>query len=367
MKKLIKVLFIGMLFYPVAFSCTNVPIIAKDGTVVVARTLEFGPNLKSRIISSPEGKLFKTQRSNNKPTMSWQAKYGYVLVDYFGTGYSVDGLNTKGLSFGYLYLPESAVKYMDVPKGKENSAVPYTQFGDWILGNFSSIKEVKSALKNVYVYAQALDLGSHKNVLFPLHAVITDRTGESLVVEFIDGKLEVHDSKPGILTNAPRYDWQITNLRNYVNLSPYFVKPFKSDNIVYESTGQGSGMVGLPGDASPVSRFVKMSMMQQTALPVADAQQALVLAQHIINNVDLPYGYVRGAKGEPLTYDNIDKTQWVVFKDLKNNKLYFRSYENPTIQLVDLNKLNLSKGAKSVSISISQPTQIIPDATNKLS
>ncbi|TNF70056.1 MAG: linear amide C-N hydrolase [Gammaproteobacteria bacterium] len=367
MKNLIKALILTILFYPLAFSCTNVPIKAKDGTVIVARTLEFGPNLKSRIISSPKGKLFKTYLPNGNASMSWQAKYGYVLIDYFGTGYSVDGLNTKGLSFGYLYLPESEVKYMNVPKSKEKNALPYTQFGDWILSNFSSTDEIKKAIQNVYIYTEALNLGSHKNVTFPLHAVITDRQGKSLIIEFINGKLQLHDSQAGILTNAPRYDWQITNLRNYVNLTPYYIKPFKSKGFVYESTGQGSGMVGLPGDASPVSRFVKISMMQQTVLPVDNAQQALTLAQHIINNVDLPYGYVRGAKDEPLTYDNIDKTQWVVFKDLKHNKLYFRSYDNPTIQLIDLSKINLSKNAKPVSMPISQATQVIPDVTSQLS
>lgn len=364
-KKKIIALFASSMILPLAsLSCTNVPVKATDGSIVVARTLEFGPAINSNVMSSPRGRVIQTSNDNNINTMNWTSKYGYLYADYFNTGYSVDGMNEKGLSFGYLYLPSIDTQYMNVAKGEEKMAVPYTQFGDWILGNFSSVAEVKAALKNVYIYSKNLTVNG-KATVFPLHAVIIDKSGKSIIIEFIQGKLNVYDSNDGIMTNSPQYPWQVVNLRNYLNLSPYSPERVNYGDITYEVTGQGSGMNGLPGDYSPPSRFVKMSILQKTAMPVDNANGALTLAQHIINNVFIPYGAARGVKGTPDTYDNLDKTQWVVFKDITHNKFYFKSYGNPTIEEIDMNKVDLSKGAPQLSMPMAQDTQYIPDVTDK--
>ncbi|STX50367.1 Penicillin V acylase and related amidases [Legionella busanensis] len=215
-------------------------------------------------------------------------------------------------------------------------------------------------MRTIYVFATPIKMAG-KSAVLPAHAIVTEKTGKSLVIEFINGQVKTYHNPLGILTNSPTFGWQITNLQNYANLSPYASKVIKHDGIVYSGTGQGSGLVGLPGDPSPPSRFVKVAMLQQTAMPVRDALNAVILGEHILNNVDIPFGFIRGEKGTPDTEDNLDKTQWTVFKDLTHGIFYFKSYMNPTLQKIDLKKIDWSLQAKQLVIPISG-TAIIPDA-----
>jgi choloylglycine hydrolase len=180
--------------------------------------------------------------------------------------------------------------------------------------------------------------------------------GKSIVVEFIKGKMHVYDNPQGVLTNSPPFNWQITNLKNYINLSPYTSAPITINGITYAATGQGSGMFGLPGDWTPPSRFVKMAILTAAALPVKDAQAELILAQHIMNTVDIAKGVVRSKKGQG---DVVELTQWTVFKDLKNNVLYFKTYDNTTLQSVAMNEVDFLPGAKQIKIPMASPPMIV--------
>ncbi len=340
-------------------ACTNIMVQAKDNAIIIGRTLEFGPSLNSDIVTSPKGKAF-TNQINGKPSHSWTAQYGYVYLNFFGQDQAVDGMNDQGLSIGFLYLP-GYTKYPDATDENIKKGIPYFQLGDWVLSQFKSTEEAKTALKNLVVFAQNLTIDGQARS-FPLHLVINDAKGQSIVVEFNKGKMQIYDNPLGILTNSPTFDWQLTNLKNYANLSPYAVQPIQIDGMNYSATGQGSGMVGLPGDTTPPSRFVKMAFLQKTALPVENAEQAVVLSEHIIDNVFIPNGLVRNAKGTP----GAETTQWTVFKDLKNGKLYFKSYDFPTLQVIDLKALNLNKGAAIVRIPVTNPAPLAKDVTKKM-
>jgi choloylglycine hydrolase len=139
-------------------------------------------------------------------------------------------------------------------------------------------------------------------------------------------------------------------------LSPVNPNPVKVDGITFISTGQGSGMLGLPGDISPPSRFVKTAVLLQTALPANDATSAVNLAQHIINNVDIPLGLVR----EPQQSDHYtnEYTQWVVFKDLTNKIFYYRTYEDLNLHAVSLAKVDLSENATPLKMPIAAKPQV---------
>lgn len=344
-----------------AYSCTNIQIKAKDGTLIVSRTMEFGPDMESRLMNSVRGKKFATSAMDKSATLQWNAKYGYLFADFFGSGQPVDGMNEKGLSFGYLYLP-GYTTYPNAPGTDKSKALPYTSLGDWVLGNFENTQDVETALQDITVFAQPANLGPFQNAVLPAHAVISDKSGKSIVVEFIDGKMKIFQNPLGILTNSPNFDWHLTNLQNYSNLSPYAPASITLNGIVYSGTGQGSGMVGLPGDPSPPSRFVKMAFYQQAALPAADATEALILSEHLLNNVDIPYGVVRAVKSLALAPENMDKTQWTLYKDLSHNILYFRSYTNPMIQSIDMNRIDFSQDAKQFALPLKQKA-MIRDAT----
>lgn len=326
-------------------ACTDFRLKAHDGTILITRSMEFGQDLKSNLRSSPRGRQISSIAPNGKPGLKWKAKYGYLYLDGFGVNASFDGMNEQGLTFEYLYLP-GETQYQSAPEGKEAQTLSYFMFGDWVLSNFKTVDEVKQALPGIYVVKQLLpQLG---NAVLPAHASIYDASGNGVVVEFYNNQINVYEHI-GIMTNSPKYNWQVTNLRNYLNLSPTNVSPITQDGIVYTATGQGSGAIGLPGDASPPSRFVKTAFMVHNIVPANDSTELLNLAQHVINNVDLPDGYVRSVEnGKTLS----DTTQWVVFKDISHKIFYYRTYNDMTLRSIDMGKVDFSEAATHLKMPL---------------
>lgn len=332
-------------------ACTDFKLTAKDGTVLITRSMEFALDLKSNLRNSNRGRKFTTTTPDNKPGIAWTAKYGYVFLDGLNHDMTVDGMNEVGLSFEYLYLP-GETQYQAIPPGKESQSLPYMHLGDWILSSFKTVDEVRKALSDIYVYQEFLPgLG---NMVFPLHASIFDASGKGIVVEFVKGKTLIYDNI-GVMTNAPLYDWHVTNLRNFVNLSPFNPTPVIANGLTFAATGQGSGMVGLPGDISPPSRFVKISVMANTAYPATNALGVLNLAEHIINNVDIPLGISRAMDHGKVS---TELTQWVVFKDLTHKMLYYRTYENMSLRAISLDKLDFTENAPRYKMPIAAPSNI---------
>lgn len=326
--------------------CTDFKLTAKDGTHLITRSMEFGQDLQSNLRSSPRGRSFTTITPNNKAGLTWKSLYGYLYIDGFNMDASFDGMNETGLTFEYLYLP-GETEYQSIPEGKDAQSVPYFLFGDWVLSNFKTTDEVKLALKEIYVSSAIIpQLG---NAVLPAHASIYDASGKGIVVEFYNNKINVYDNI-GVMTNSPKYDWQVTNLRNYLNLSATNPDSIIQDGMTYTVTGQGSGALGLPGDASPPSRFVKTSFMVKNVYPAEDASGLINLAEHIINNVDLPAGFVRSPDKNGVSTDT---TEWVVFKDITHKILYYRTYNNMTIRSVDMGKIDFTEKAALLKMPLS--------------
>lgn len=335
---ILVVLLTGIGACSATLACTDIRIKAQDSTVLIGRSMEFALDFHSRIMSSPRGRTIANQTNDGQPASSWKNRYGYVFLDGLNTAMVIDGLNEQGLSIEALYLPGYA-QYQTIPKGQARNAVPYLRFGDWVLGNFKTVAEVKQNVAKIFVFAQKIPQA--KEVIFPLHFSIHDASGKSLVLEFVGGKLNIYDNTVGVVTNSPTYDWQMTNLRNYINLSSSTPKPVIDNGLTFAAVGQGAGMLGLPGDPTPPSRFVKMQVMLRTVSTPNNAAEAVNLAQHLLNNVDLPLGFI-----------GKDYTQWAVFKDLSHRILYYRTYQDLTLRTVDLNKINLSTNAPMLSIPI---------------
>jgi choloylglycine hydrolase len=336
-----------------AHACTDFRLTADDGTILITRSMEFAQDMQANLRTSTKGRKFSTVAPDGTPGLSWTAKYGYVYLDGMGIDGAQDGMNEQGLTFEALYLPNLA-QYQIVQPGDSAKALSYVNIGDWALGNFATVAEVKAAINNVVVFAQKIP--SMGDMIFPLHFAFYDATGAGLIVEYINGVMSMYENKVGVFTNAPSYDWQVTNLANYVNLQPVNPKPLVLKNITFVATGQGAGMLGLPGDISPPSRFVKTSVLKAVAMPAKDTVGVVNLAQHIINNVDIPLGLAR----EPNSgnYTN-EYTQWVVFKDVTHKVIYYRTYDNLSLRSVDFAKLDFSEKAPllKMPIAVAQYTQ----------
>ena len=244
-KKLQLIIIISALLLPFNSSraCTEILVKAKDSSVVTVRSMEFGITLYSDLVIQPRGEIFTSLTPDSTSGMQWTNKYGYVYMSAMGYSVAIDGLNEAGLSFGGLYLPNYTV-YQDVPKGEESKALWNLDFGSWVLGNYSTVEEVKTALQSVYVcFMESFPVPS------PLHFNVTDATGKSIIIEYTAEGLQIYDNVAGVLTNSPPYDWHMSNITNYLNLSPNNPEPTLINGKLFTSVGQGAGIVGIPGDS----------------------------------------------------------------------------------------------------------------------
>ena len=150
--------------------------------------------------------------------------------------------------------------------------------------------------------------------------------------------MQIYDNPISVLTNSPPFDWQMSNLQNYLNLKPENPDPILFRGVPIGPPGQGSGFLGMPGDWSPPSRFVKIATYLRFAKQTASCMEAVNLAEHLLNTVDIPLGEVRDPGKETGDY-----TQWIVIKDLTQKVFYFRSYSDLVLKSVDMKKLNFDQ------------------------
>jgi len=318
-------------FAPAAQACTGIRLVAKDGGVVAARTLEFGVDLHSEVLVVPAGTAFTGTLPDGGKGISYTTKYGFLGANAEGMNAILDGLNDHGLYVGLFYFPDYA-SYSDVTKDNAAHAMAPYEYANWLLGNFATIDEVKANFNKVALVPVVLD--AMKQVP-PVHFVVFDRSGKSVVIEPLDKTLKIFDNPLGVVTNSPNFEWHMTNLRNYVNLTATNVPPLGLGGITLAQFGQGSGLRGLPGDFTPPSRFVRAVAFSQSAIPSDTSPDAVLQAFHILNNFDIPYGAVRDTQGGQT---HAEYTTWTSASDLKNLRWYFKTYGDQSIHSVDLTK-----------------------------
>jgi len=328
-------------------ACTGIRLIAEDGTVVHARTMEFAIDIHSDVIMIPRGYARTGTTPDGKEGLKWKAKYISIGANGVGLPVLFDGLNEKGLAAGTFYFPTSA-GYMPYSAADAGKTIAQWEVGSWILENFANIEEVKANIGRVIVPAVVF---SGWGFAPEAHYMVHDASGKSIVIEYVAGKLHVHDNPLGVLTNSPAFDWHMTNLRNYVNFSMTNVPPAKVGPLTLQPFGQGSGMLGLPGDFTPPSRFVRAVAFSQSVFKPKTGNEAVLEAFHILNQFDIPKGAAR--EDEKDEHGNVlaDYTIWTAASDLKSKRYYFRTYENSEIRMMDLMKMNLD-GKDIVKISM---------------
>jgi choloylglycine hydrolase len=318
-------------------ACTGIRLIAADGTVVHARTLEFAIDLQSEVMMIPRGYARSGTTPDGKEGLKWKSKYASVGLNGAGLPVLFDGLNEKGLAAGTFYFPGSA-GYMPYSPAVADKSIAQWEVGSWILENFASVAEVKANIGAIVVPAVVF---SGWGFAPEAHYIVHDASGSSIVIEYVGGKLNVYDAPLGVVTNSPAFDWHMTNLRNYVNYSMTNVAPVKLGPITLEPFGQGSGMLGLPGDFTPPSRFVRAVAFSQSVFPSRTGHDAILEAFHILNQFDIPKGSTRDRQKDEHGNIQADYTLWTSASDLKAKRYYFRTYENSQIRMVDLMKMNL--------------------------
>lgn len=344
--------------------CTNFRINIEGGGVIVGRSQEFAHLLSHSLVFRAKGYKYKQNlmdpnQPECKPTkwaketfkFKWEGKYGFVAMNALDLDnpniadkaklrrpMATDGINTEGLYVGALL--QNAAQYPEVQDPKKGLAV--TNFVDWLLSSCKDCNDVKNKLsgKNPVVEVSSACVGS---IQFNLHYPIHDKHGNSIVVEFIKGKVHIHNNnKYGVLTNDPEFNWHQKNMQQYVDISPWSVNQSEPGQLAEtEIKNLGNGFTSCPGGQLPSHRFIRAAMMVNYSQPVKNAEQGVTLASHVLNTLDIPKGVVREQNDDGSV--DVDYTQYVTISDLEAKKFYVRLYDSALLYTVDLNKLNLKK------------------------
>ena len=332
---LVAVMVAGGIFSIHAGACTGISLASKDMSRIVARTVEWAATpMQCGYVVAPRGHEQQSYTPTGANGLKYTTIYGYVGIYTEYEPFVVEGVNESGLSAGLFFFPGFG-QYAPYKEANNAKTLCDMQFVSWVLSQFSTIDQVKAAIKNI-------DLVTLNHKIGSVHWRIAQPDGKMVVLEVVNGVPRFYDNVLGVITNAPGFMWHMTNLDNYINIVPGTEDPkvIKS-GVTLQSLGHGSGMLGLPGDFTSPSRFVRAAFYQTTA-PVLDTGfETVVQAFHILNNFDIPIGtqHVRSEipKGMPSA------TQFTAVTDQKAMKLYYRTAWNSNIRCIDLMNIDFHK------------------------
>jgi len=322
-------------------ACTGIRLIADDGGVVYGRTMEWGAfDLNSRVAIVPQGIEFNSLTPDGNNGMRYETKYGFVGLDLIGKNYFGDGMNEAGLAAGMFYHPHYS-KFQEYDQSKASSTISSQELLTYILASFKNVDEVKSGMQEIAVVgvvekAIGMEVGAHW--------IVTDSKGISLVIEYSNGELKLHDAPLGVITNAPTYDWHMTNLNNYVNLTANPQSPKTLSDVTIIPFGAGSGFLGMPGDNTPASRFIRAVAFSQSARETNNADEMVYEVFRILDNFNLPLGPDGGEGASVDFYDESMRstTLWTSAWNIKDMQLNYHTQHNRRVRMIDLNNINFS-------------------------
>ena len=331
---LLAALALATLLPPAANACTGITLKAKDGTNIVARTIEWGgSDLNSQYVVVPRGYAQQSLTPDGGKGMAFTAQYGYVGLAVEREAFVAEGINEAGLAAGLFYFPGYG-KYESFDPVQKEHSIADLQLVSWILGQCKTVDEVKEELQKVRVVA-----------IYPqastVHWRFTDVSGRQIVLEIIDETPVFYENKLGVLTNSPGFDWQMTNLNNYINLKAGTVAPVDWNGTALRSPGIGSGLLGLPGDITPPSRFVRAAFMVSTAPNLKSADETVLYSFKILNAFEIPIGLEEENKANPIGL--LSATQWSSATDMTNGVIYYKTMNNARIRSVDLKTINFGQ------------------------
>lgn len=329
---------VSLICQPVV-ACTGITLRARDGAVVFGRTLEWGSfDLNSRLVIVPRGYEFKSHLDNGQVGKNWKTVYGAVGVDAIEKDLIVDGMNEKGLSVNVFYHPGYA-EYAKFDPAQAGNTLNSVDVGQFLLTTCATVDEAKksiAALNIVGVLEPALGIPA------PVHLIVTEPSGQRFVLEFTKGETKIHDAPLGVITNSPNYDWHETNLRNYLSLSAHALADVKLDDLTLKPFGGGSGMLGMPGDFTAPSRFVRAVAFAKTARPTETGSETMYEVFRILDNCNVPLGSAEGEASKTKTKGMRSATLWTTAYDTKNLVMQYHTQHNRRVRQVDLKRLDFT-------------------------
>lgn len=303
--------------------CTAISFKAKDN--YFGRTLDLERSYNEAVTITPRAFEFKFRKM---PCLENHFAIIGMATVVDGEPLYYDATNEKGLSIAGLNFPENAF-YNEVRLNCENIA-PF-ELIPFLLGSCSTVTEAVEQIKKINL---ANINFSDEYPLSPLHWLVSDKN-ESVTVEPLKSGVKIYKNPVGVLTNNPPFDYQMTNLCNYSSLTKAVPKNTFCENLDLPLYSRGMGAIGLPGDFSSVSRFVKAAFVKENSVCEENEASAVTQFFHILSSVSQPRGSIQLDDGGYVStvYTSCCNTDKGIY--------YYTTYENPRISAVNMYNENL--------------------------
>ena len=339
---------------PPVNACTGITLKSKDGATIAARTIEWAESVMNTMyVVVPRGQELQSLTPSGMDGMKFKTKHGFIGLAVEQKEFMVEGINEKGLSAGLFYFPNYG-KYQPFDESQKDKSLADFQLVSYVLAECSTTDEVKKALSKVKV----INIDPRSSTV---HWRFTEPSGKQIVLEIVNEEMHFYDNPLGVFTNSPGIEWHWTNLNNYINLQPGTLPEHNFGPLEMKSFGHGSGLLGLPGDFTPPSRFVRATFFQITAPQQTNAQESVFQAFHLLNNFDIPTGSEQ--PWNKASADVPSATQFTVASDTQNQMIYYRTMYNSNIRCIDLKDIDFNKVAYQshpLDAVKQQPVEMIP-------
>ncbi len=348
---------VGLLLIPPAlgdlgYACSRILWNTNKQAILVARSMDWNHPFDERLVIYPRGMRMQGMPGDNPAV--WVSKYGSIGVVPYGLNQSMlkrsvesgnladqndplvygntEGVNEKGLAAHALTLVASNYGARD----RRKPGVFTTELVRYVLDNFETVKDAVTGLQNIQIVCTRA--GDSE---YPLHLALEDSTGDSAIIESIDGKVVIHHGREYIvMTNDPPYPVHLANVKRY--------KSF------------GGTLEELPGGIEPDHRFVRAMEFLKTLPEPKDRFEAIAYLYGVIRNVSVPYGAVYHSLPGSPNYP----TWWTSAADLTNRIFYFHQTHSPNIIRVTLKDVDFTAG-KPMRVLDPAQTDLAGDVTNK--
>ena len=293
--------------------CTCIDFTTKDH--YFGRTLDLEYRFDEKVVITPRNYCFALKNGTTIRT-----RYAMIGMASVKENYPLyaEATNEKGLSIAGLNFPGNACFF---PEDKSRfNLTPYELF-PYFLGLYSTVADLREILPDLNI----TDIPLSEDIpLAELHWMISDGT-ECIILEQMEDGLKIYDNPVGILTNNPPFFYFFANLNNYMNLTPCCPENRFSDKLNLQQYGMGMGAIGLPGDSSPSSRFVKASFTKLNSVCEKDEMSSVTQFFHILGSVSI-------VKGTTLTKDGLDDlTTYACCMNTTRGIYYYKTYNNSQI------------------------------------